>query len=390
MLTQPLSLEWAPPGLGRPAWPRGVRGDRRPIALAPVAGRDGAFVVPTHPIHNAMRRGILTLSPSYEEEVRIRVNGQARTVRVHTRFPDRTEGEPSPPSHQANLLRTHLDLLDQAHRADRPTGFRYDLGSALDRMGYQTLEGGGFHPDSQAALRDRLKDLAGLQVSLDPGDGAETPLWRFHVLTGGTEGGPLDPETDWDPSDRRLLVVPGEWWSEIGLANYRLNVPRPLLKLPMDGQGNQVHRIALLLAAELAVWQRTERRNGARVLLRSVGRLLERSAVANLDRLLADTARRLNTAKRLREYLAGDGFADQGAFAILRQNGFRIDIRDEAAFWASGRRWVERFWEARLCLELSEPVANGGEVLAAVPLGDRPLATSPTATGEFGHGHWRV
>ncbi|HEY9723563.1 MAG TPA: hypothetical protein V6D47_16245, partial [Oscillatoriaceae cyanobacterium] len=181
-----------------------------------------------------------------------------------------------------------------------------------------------------------------------------------------------------------LWVVPGPWWEAIELPNYRLALPRELFALPLDGQGNQVNRVALQLAAELAVWERAEMKHGPRTLYRSVGALLEKAMLADRAQLVEDSARRLNTPKRLREYLAGDGFPDQGAFAHLRTLGrFEIDIKDEAAFWASGRGWVERFWEARLQIGV-------GRRQSCPPLADRPLASLSTPTGELPLGHWRV
>jgi len=213
--------------------------------------------------------------------------------------------------------------------------------------------------------------------------------WRFYYRKRGEEGiWPLDAETDLATlrQIRSLLAVPGAWWSDIDLANYRLPIPRALMELPMDGKGHQIHRIALMLAAELAVWERTEMRKGAHVIARSLGPLLEKAMVADLDALRADMSRRLNTPKRLREYLAGEGFNDEGALALLRMlGGFKIDVKDEEAFWAIGRRWVDRFWDARLSIgvrDLVEPALSPSGWLPPVSRRDRPLATPPTAIGE--------
>ncbi len=42
-----------------------------------------------------------------------------------------------------------------------------------------------------------------------------------------------------------------------------------------------------------------------------------------------------------------------GALATLRSIGaFGIDIDGEEAFWASGRGWTEKFWEAPLAVKI--------------------------------------
>jgi hypothetical protein len=365
--------------------------------MAPVACAEGQVVLPTHPVHNAMRRGLLTFLPQREETVKTRVRGQVRLLRVRTGFVLRSPQTREAIPHDANLLKTHLDLLDQAYRRSHPEeGFWYDLPEALARLGYKRLEGGGFHADTYQALQQRLGELARAQVSLDrvTGDRVEPyrhpeQYWRFFFLKRGAEElHPLSDETDLASlrQIRRLLAIPGAWWSDIDLANYRLPLPRALMTLPMDGKGHQVHRIALMLAAELAVWERTEMRKGAHVIARSLGPLLEKAMVADKEALLADMGKRLNTPKRLREYLAGEGFHDEGALALLRMlGGFKVDIKDEEAFWGVGRQWVERFWGARLSIgvrEFKDPTLSARALLPLVSKRDRPLATSPTAIGE--------
>ena len=348
----------------------------RALALAPVARADGAFVLPTHPVHNALRRGLLIVSNEYEERVRVRLHGHVREVRVHTRMPAILGAPVKGP----NLLKSHLDLVDQAYRrVGEPEGFVYDLSDALSRLGYKRLAGGGFHTDTVKEHLRRLQALAAQGVAIGEA-GAQAPVWRFVVVDRAGGVRPLDNEADWAAvkASDRLLVLPGGWWEAIELPRYRLALPRALLSLPLDGQGNQVNRVALLLAAELAVWERAEMRQGPHRIQRRVGALLDRAMVADKGSLLADAARRLNTPKRLREYLAGDGFPDQGALAMLRDLGrFDVDLADEAAFWAAGRGWVERFWDARLTIGVRA-------------MNDRPLATFPTPTGEPTDAHWRV
>lgn len=333
---------------------------------------DGPMLMPTHPIHNAMRRGLLTISNDREELVKLRVGGEVRLMRVRIGFQPR-EGKKEAPR-DANLLKTHLDLVEQARR--QPMGFRYDLPEALNRMGYKRGASGSFHPDTLKALTDRLAHLSDMHVSTEEQD---TPYWRFivdplHQAPRTIEG---PGAADALRNAPNLLVVPGEWWNEIELARYNAPLARKLVNLPMDGNGNEVNRLALLLAAELAVWLRAERRKGASKIARPIGTLLEKAMAADKLELLADAAKRLNTPKRLRSYLAGEGFADEGALALLRDlAGLDVDVKDEAAFWAAGRGWVERFWNAKLAIGLPEE--------------DRPLATWPAVAGELAIAHRRV
>lgn len=359
------------------------------LAQLPVAHQDGRLVLPTHPIHGAMRRGLLVLHPAYEEQVRVRLNGQTRLYRVRSGM-----GFQAPaPAHDPSLLRSHLDLVDQAYHAPlaRP-GFAYRLAEALERLGYKRLAAGGFHPETLHTHVRRLQGLADHRLTLERLRGeeartewAQAPFWQFAKLGPGGVHLPLATEADWRSlrASDTLWVSPGAWWEAIELPNYRLALPRELFALPLDGQGNQVNRVALQLAAELAVWERAEMKNGPRTLQRSVGALLEKALLADRAQLIEESAKRLNTPKRLREYLAGDGFADQGAFALLRSLGrFEIDIKDEAAFWASGRGWVERFWDAKLQFGVGRRQVS--------PPVDLPLASLPTPTGELPLGHWRV
>lgn len=346
-----------PPPL--PAWQR-----------RPVTALGGPLALPTHPIHNAMRRGLLVLPPEHEELVKLRVNGQLRLMKVTTTFRPRPCERPLPPR-DANLLKTHLDLVDQA-RQGADGRFTYELPEALGRLGYRKLASGSYHPDTVRALADRLGALADMHVTLDPTGAESTPFWRFELEGAGGEASPHGLK-----ASGRLVVTPGDWWRAIDLERYQAPLERALLALPMDGNGNEMHRLALLLAAELLVWERAERRKGAQRIARPVGTLLEKAMAAHKADLLADGARRLNTGKRLRAYLAGEGFADEGALALLRTlAGLSVDIKDEAAFWAAGRGWVERFWNARLAIELGDR--------------DRPLASLAVANGPMANAHRRV
>ena len=102
--------------------------------------------------------------------------------------------------------------------------------------------------------------LAALSLSID-GNAAE-PFWKFYVqnvadVAPSLLAEPLAAESL--RAARRILVAPGDWWQDIDLARYHLPVRPSLLALPMDGHGHQMERLALLLACELAVWERAAR-----------------------------------------------------------------------------------------------------------------------------------
>lgn len=355
----------------RRAWPTGG-------AAAVMLG--GTFAMPTHPIHGALRRGLLV--PDVREEVvRVRTAGRLRRVKVAMGFqlpaaPVTPAAAPAPePPAGAGLLKAHLDLVDLAYRRDgEGQGLIYDLGDALARLGFVRLQGGGYHPATVKEHLKRLQALAERRITLE-GAPAE-PVWRFWLR--GSDGTlrPVESAADWEAARRggRLYARPGSWLAACELPSYRLPLGRELLKLPMDGHGHQVERLALLLAAELAVWERAEMRHGPHAVKRSVGALLARAGIADHEAMRAETAAKGNGPKRLRAYLAGEGFADEGALALLReQAGFDVDIADEAGFWAAGRGWVDRFWESRLRLGV-----RGFEGAAAAAASEGPLWLPPT------------
>jgi hypothetical protein len=388
----PTPLAQAPVPVARRPGRRAFPGNRLTTALA------GTFAMPTHPIHGALRRGLLRLETS-EETVRVRVAGRLRRVRVQMGFAaeapapavpaapaEAPASPPTAPPAGAGLLKAHLDLVDLAYRKDADgAGVVYDLGEALARLGFVRLAGGGFHPTT---VREHLKRLAALAERRIALEGApDEPVWRFYLREASGAERPLLAAPDWDAARRagRLVARPGAWLAACELPSYRLPVGRELLALPMDGHGHQVERLALLLAAELAVWERAEMRHGPHAVKRGLGALLARAGVAELEALRAEAAAKGNGPKRLRSYLAGEGFADEGALALLRAHaGLDVDIADEAAFWAAGRGWVEKFWDARLRLGVRGFDHAKPEAAPPVP----PLASLPTATGEWPITHW--
>ncbi len=378
-LTTPLAS--APVQVARRTARRARPGNRIAAALT------GTFAMPTHPIHGALRRGLLVVAPS-EETVRVRAAGRLRRVRVKMSFapapaqPARPTAPPAPAG--AGLLKAHLDLVDLVDRhAPGGAGVVYDLGEALARLGFVRLAGGGYHPSTVREHLRRLAALAERRIGLE--GGAEEPVWRFFVHEAGDTLRPLASEQDWEAARRagRVVAQAGAWLQACELPHYRMPVGRELLALPMDGHGHQVERVALLLAAELAVWEGAEMRHGPHAVKRGLGSLLARAGVADLAGLRAETAAKGNGPKRLRSYLAGEGFADEGALALLRAHaGFDVDIADEAAFWAAGRGWLERFWDARMRLGLR------GFAQVQAPVAEHPLASSQAATGEWPITYW--
>lgn len=348
--------------------PVAARGVRRGWSTTRAQASDAtSFAMPTHPIHGALRRGLL-VPTAREEVVRVRTQDRQRRLKVRMGFtrPDVT-GAPVRPA-GAGLLKTHLDLVDLASRADAPdASLPYDLSAALARLGFVRLASGGYHPTTVREHVRRLQALSERAIALE-GRAAE-PLWRFYAAGPDAALTLLTTPAEWEAARRAgtFLARPGAWLAACEMADNEVPVDRGLLALPIDGHGHQVERLALLLAAELASVAKGEPGDKKTEVKRTVGGLLARAGVAELDGLRAETAAKGNGPKRLRQYLAGEGFADEGALALLRDRaGFDVDIHDEAAFWAAGRGWVDRFWEAR--------------VKVGVPGAEQPLATFPVPT----------
>jgi len=109
------------------------------------------------------------------------------------------------------------------------------------------------------------------------------------------------------------------------------------------GRGNERERMALLIATYLATYVRTNHGKSAEKWKGvSVGTLLEGSTIATREEFFKLAK---HPAKRLRNYLFDQ--EGEGALQILTDLGaFSIDVRDWNDFYATGRGWRERFWEA--------------------------------------------
>lgn len=297
--------------------------------------------VPSHPELDGLRRRVLR--PGRFVPARPGTAPEARRLLGPVGFRPPAAEAPEAPAWERGLrrdvaaLKTHLDLVNEAGRAAPEAGgaFWYDLPEALARLGYRRQGHGAFNSDTLARHAERVRALC---------EGPEAP-WRLSGEAAPTASG----------TPRRLRLSPGP-----ALARWLAKVPADargltsaLLALPTHGQGNERNRLAVLLAAELAGWARAGARRGAKRLVRPVGALLARAGIATLTELHDAQLRSPNAVKRLRANLAGEGFADEGAFALLRDlGGYGLDVVDEEAFWASGPGWVSRFWEARVGLTL--------------------------------------
>ena len=272
----------------------------------------------------------------------------------------------------ASLLKTHLWLVDRAYRAggEEPT-FTVDIDELLQAKGYKRRQDGTFHPDTYREEFGRIMTLASSWITLWEVKGKgrkaekyvdETPYWevraRRRLEDGDTLGHSLQPYLLADaapPIVKQAIIQPGLWWRVSQIGQYHLKIPRAILELPTDGRGNERERLAVRLAATLTLWVRaSQNQHAGKARPYSVGALLEGAGVTTREEF--DALHRVS-AMRLRHYLAGDdGMSGSGgALDLLRlHGGFEIDIQDKADFWASGRRWQDRFWEARLTVTIPD------------------------------------
>jgi hypothetical protein len=144
-------------------------------------------------------------------------------------------------------------------------------------------------------------------------------------------------------------MLPGEWWAFAKMNQYRMEIPQSILELPVDEHKNRTNRYALLLASYLAIHVRRnqEEHAGKKVPL-SVGVMLEQAGIITRDEFMLLEP---NQAKRERDYL--ETIDGRGALSILaRHQANSVDIREEEAFFATGKGWKERFWNAMLSVDV--------------------------------------
>jgi hypothetical protein len=266
----------------------------------------------------------------------------------------------------AALLKTQLDLMSEAYNAggELPT-FHYNFADALERQGYKRQSHGAYDPPTMDGLRRRVVALAHqsievLELSSKKNNNRyieATPYWVIETtrrLTAGEEynHSTLLLEDPTAPIFTGFTLRPGLWWPMIDMGRYRLEIPASILELPTDGNGNEVERLALQLTPALANWERSSQNlHAGKDRPYSIGALLEAAGYTTRNEFLKAHG---EAAKRIREYLAStDGTS--GAIPLLNKLGaFNIDIKDEAEFYASGRGWREKFWNAQIRLSVRD------------------------------------
>jgi len=265
----------------------------------------------------------------------------------------------------ASLLKTHMYLTDLAYKTggDNPT-FVVEMDKLLETKGYTRRENGTFQASTLREEWSRIVTLSGCwleinKVVANDNKGIlvdETPYWEVRARRRVREGEQVGLESVLleDPSSpviRQALIQPGLWWaiSERGTMNFHL--PYQVLALPTDGKGNETNRVAVQIAATLALWVRSSQlRHAGKFLLYSVGKLLEVSGIKTKKEFEQESNQK---AKRLRKYLAGTPDDSYSAIKHLTDLGaFDITIADEEEFWASGKGWQERFWNAKLKVKI--------------------------------------
>jgi len=343
----------------------------------------------THPIGREMQRGLIrpTLDPT-DHIVRVKEGGKSVELKVRTgvslealagkrasfeRQEDVLENIQRSllevKKHGAALLKLHLDLTSRAYEAggDLPI-FDYNFADALDRLGYSRHEKRrGYDAGTMQGLRERIITLQSHQVAAwHTKRGAKetltkTPYWIVEAYHYSKQEMLDFAEVDLVPNLLRqqnataytgVIVRPGLWWATTQMNQYRIEVPRALLQLPTDGNGNERERMALLIATFLAVHvRRNQRKNAGKSIPIRAGVLLEESGVTTRNAFFEQHG---TVAGRQREYLE-DLQQGVGALQILRDlRAFTVTIRDEAAFYATGRGWRERFWDAMLEVEVPD------------------------------------
>lgn len=265
----------------------------------------------------------------------------------------------------AALLKTQLDLMSEAYKAGgQLPAFHYNFAEALERQGYKRQSHGAFDPPTMDGLRRRVVALAYqsievLELSSRKNNSKyieATPYWVIETTRRLTAGDEFNYNTVLfdSPPDAPVFtgftMRPGLWWPMINMGQFRLEIPSAVLELPTDGNGNEVERLALQLTPTLAIWERSSQgQHAGRDVSYSVGKLLEAANYTTRDAFLSAHS---ETAKRTREYLASTS-GTSGAIPLLNSLGaFGLDIRDEADFYASGRGWRERFWNAHIRLSV--------------------------------------
>lgn len=343
------------------------------------------MVVATSKLAGHLNGFIVSRKENHIEELQARRNGHPELVRAYSRL-DLPKGIQRPSTTEllekmhktllkrkeesASLLKTHLYLVDRAYKrgGDSPT-FTVNMDELLEAKGYTRRADGSFQASTYREEWGRIATLAGCWLELrrvkeknkrgkEETFVDETPYWDVRARRRLEEGEALglevilleDPEA---PIIKAVVIQPGLWWgiSDRGTMNFHL--PHEVLTLPTDGKGNETQRMAVQIAATLALWVRSaQNQHAGKEWSYGVGTLLEASGVRT--RLEFDGMNRVEVG-RLRKYLAGTPDEPGGVIQHLVSLGaFDIRIRDEEAFWASGRGWQTRFWESQLTVKIPD------------------------------------
>lgn len=330
--------------------------------------------IATHPVADTMRRFLVTPVPELRETRKNPATGlelqlisqiepsqpaQAAALQF-TSSPEETLSKMTNEllamkEEGAALLKIHLDLTDQAYRVGGTQPFlRYDLRDAAERLGYKRIDSRGSY--DRGTLREIYRRVLMLQSCLIQAYEVKkskrekligrVPYWKVEAFEELVAGETLDAYqvllTDESaPIYTSLVVQPGLWWQTTQMSKYRQYIPSGILRLDTSGKGNEVNRIALKLAASLAIWERINaERHGGSSLTTRVDELLEKANV-----ITAGEFKKLGAnAQRVRNYFTE-------AMEVLRQHGdFDLTVQDLDDYNAMGRGWHERFLRAKVSL----------------------------------------
>lgn len=339
---------------------------------------ESPFAIATHSYVGPMRRLLLDKAEARLERVKVRESGRVKSREVvgQLALPEGIQPLRTPEAYlqelthallkhrDTSLLKVHLDLTNQAFlsKRERPI-FRYDVVQAAKRLGSALQSHGSYHTDTLRGIYTRVLALNFHRIDVyelkEKRRGKliiRAPFWMIRGEGYAEEGDvlgdsslPLLLTDNSSPIIKLLILEPGDWWQAAGMSQgYYFHLPSSLLQLPTDSRSETNH-IAIRLAAELAVWERTNQKGEPEPIKRKVGTLLERAGVTSFDEI---KGKHPEQQKRLRKYLVGEN-GEGGAFQILREHGaFAIDIEDETDFWASSRGWFDKFWESRVNLQI--------------------------------------
>jgi hypothetical protein len=272
----------------------------------------------------------------------------------------------------AGLLKVHLDLTNEAFLATQTSGadlplVEYKLTDALERQGYtKNLSRNAFDSGTVEQLRRRLQALYHHKVSIFVPSGKTmkeqervNPTW---IVQEERSNRPQKFKRDAPPGLFGLeeaknyttaIMQPGLWWYYASMGRQWIALPANVLALSTDEPGKEAERYAFLIANFLAIRVRaSQRKHAGKRASYSVGKVLEESQIITKNQFfsLPDPKQQ----KRVRDYLH-DIEGRNGALPILDfLSAFHVTIREEDEFFASGRGWTTRFWEALLDVDIPD------------------------------------